>query len=361
MRGARRTPTFRLRIVAGAIAVAGLFLPAMEAFAIVGDSSRRRRGKITRDDNLFRVSKDLDPVGDTYRTTSLGFNLDAPVSRQRFQGGYTGPPPDTMNSRSQLRRPDARATWLCSSATMQAASWDIRIPLRWRHLIHSKQDSRPLRTRQLSSMPLSGNAALGGSSGVRGSDRQTAIRSVRSSTSTLALRRQRELCNSGQYLGGSQRPDRGGQFSESWTFGRQCLPQDGVGIVADWTPRSVALERTRRSRQATLFPGAATGLRWHIARASTTGTTASFTGCGCAAGHYPYQDINSSFVLVKGVTLRPALSLTEKSGRRGPSITLSESFLPSPGQTSGATPRRTDRVRSATATVSYRPHGSLPC
>src|SRR5207245_5745858 len=45
--------------------------------------------KLTRDDNIFRISKDLDPATDTYRTTSLGFNLDAPVSRQRFQMGYT--------------------------------------------------------------------------------------------------------------------------------------------------------------------------------------------------------------------------------------------------------------------------------
>ena len=50
---------------------------------------------VTRDDNVFRISSSLDPAstvgssskGDTYYTTSPGFNFDVPMGRQRFTGG----------------------------------------------------------------------------------------------------------------------------------------------------------------------------------------------------------------------------------------------------------------------------------
>jgi len=53
--------------------------------------------KITRDDNVFRISGDLDPSeairsaskADTFRTLSLGLKVDLPVSLQRFQLDYT--------------------------------------------------------------------------------------------------------------------------------------------------------------------------------------------------------------------------------------------------------------------------------
>jgi len=38
---------------------------------------------------VFRVPNSAGPESDTYRTTSLGLSLDVPVSRQRFQAGYT--------------------------------------------------------------------------------------------------------------------------------------------------------------------------------------------------------------------------------------------------------------------------------
>jgi len=52
---------------------------------------------VTHDDNVFRLSSGSDPAvvlgssskGDTYTTTSLGFRLDLPVSRQRFLAGLT--------------------------------------------------------------------------------------------------------------------------------------------------------------------------------------------------------------------------------------------------------------------------------
>ena len=91
-RSAQDRAGLRFRIVGMAIAVAGLFLPATEAFALWDDKLKLfAEEKATRDDNIFRISKDVGPAsaigstsrGDTYHTTSLGFNLDVPVSRQR--------------------------------------------------------------------------------------------------------------------------------------------------------------------------------------------------------------------------------------------------------------------------------------
>src|SRR5213079_422130 len=76
--------------------------------------------KATHDDNVFRISKNAAPEdilapsrGDTYRTTSLGFNFDVPVSRQRFQAAFAR----NDNRYDQLTALDftgheGRATWL---------------------------------------------------------------------------------------------------------------------------------------------------------------------------------------------------------------------------------------------------------
>src|SRR5882762_11413347 len=121
IRGAQRRTSPWFRIVGGALAVAGLFLPAIEAFALWDDKlTLFAEEKATHDDNVFRISKDVDPAaigassrGDTYRTTSLGFNFDVPASRQRFQGGYTWNA-TRYNQYTDLNSDghDARATWL---------------------------------------------------------------------------------------------------------------------------------------------------------------------------------------------------------------------------------------------------------
>jgi len=81
-----------------AIIAAGVLVPVTDAVALWDDRLELFAAQtLTWDDNVFRISSGLDPAaalgssskGDTYSTTSLGFNLDFPVSRQRFQGGVT--------------------------------------------------------------------------------------------------------------------------------------------------------------------------------------------------------------------------------------------------------------------------------
>ncbi|HYT15996.1 MAG TPA: hypothetical protein VEL80_06410, partial [Burkholderiales bacterium] len=102
----------RLRSLGAVFFAAGLLMPVTRAFALWDDKLQLfAEEKVTHDDNIFRISKDLDR--DTYRTTSLGFNLDAPVSRQRFQLGYTWNA-TRYNQFTDLDSDghDARAIWL---------------------------------------------------------------------------------------------------------------------------------------------------------------------------------------------------------------------------------------------------------
>src|SRR6266850_2222568 len=86
-----------LREFGAAIIVAGVLAPVTDAVALWDDKLELFVAEtVTRDDNVFRISSGLDPAalglsskGDTSSTTSFGFNLDVPVSRQRFQGGVT--------------------------------------------------------------------------------------------------------------------------------------------------------------------------------------------------------------------------------------------------------------------------------
>ena len=81
-----------------AACLAALALPAAPAAGQEADRvSAFVEERITHDDNVFRLSKQADPVtaigspsrADTLFTTAAGLNLNLPVSRQRFFGSVT--------------------------------------------------------------------------------------------------------------------------------------------------------------------------------------------------------------------------------------------------------------------------------
>jgi len=93
--------------------------------------------------------------------------------------------------------------------------------------------------------------------------------------------------------------------------------------------RSVALERTRRSRQATLFPGAATGLRWQHSRAQYDGNRpARFHWLRLRSGTSILSGHQFQLVLVKGVTLRPGAQPHRKNRGVGDLRYTIREFLP---------------------------------
>jgi hypothetical protein len=67
------------------------------------------------------------------------------------------------------------------------------------------------------------------------------------------------------------------------------------------------------------------------------------------------EQVNIGFVLVKGVTLRPTLRLSDKVDVAGTLGYDHREYRSDPALALGVVPNRTDRVRSAAVTVSYRP------
>jgi exopolysaccharide biosynthesis operon protein EpsL len=356
-----------LRIAGGTIAVAGLFLPAMEAFALWDDKLKVFvEEKITRDDNVFRFSRDLDPVGDTYHTTLLGFNLDAPVSRQRFQVDYAWNA-TRFNRFTDLDFDghDARAAWLWQLGNDLSGQlgYTETSTLASFAFTQSRTPDR-LRTQQAffnAAYLVTPRWRL--QAGVRGLEqtngdplRQILDVKVRSTDFTVSY-----VTPANTSVGLSARTE-DGRFPNPGTSVDNAYSQDSVGIVFDWTLSGVTHLSARADRVSRRYA--------HVPEQNFDGNTARAqydwkpTGKFSLAAVvqrdiYPYLDIGSSFVLVKGVALRPTLGLTEKIDLSGAFEYSVRDFLGNPGLASGVSPGRTDRVRSGTATVSYRPVRTL--
>jgi exopolysaccharide biosynthesis operon protein EpsL len=372
MRGAQGHAPLGLRIVAGAIAVAGIFLPAAQAFALWDDKlTLFAEEKGTHDDNVFRISKDADPAtvigssskGDTYRTTSLGFNLDAPVSRQRFQAGYTWND-NRYNRFNDLDNQghDARATWLWqlgNDLSGQLGYTEISAMASFAFTQSRTLDR--LKTRQAffnAAYLVTPRWRL--QAGVRGLEqtngdplRQILDVKVRSTDFTVSY-----VTPANTSVGLSARTEDGRFPNQEASVDNNAYRQDSVGIVADWTPTGASHLSARADRVRRRYPQVPQqDFDGNTVRAQYDWKpTGKFSLAAVAQRDiYPYLDIGSSFVLVKGATLRPTLSFTEKIEVSGAFEYNVRDFLGNPGLASGVSTGRTDRVRSGTATLSYRP------
>jgi exopolysaccharide biosynthesis operon protein EpsL len=352
------------------IVLAGLLTPATKAFALWDDKlALFAEEKATHDDNVFRISKDVDPAtigassrGDTYRTTSLGFNFDVPASRQRFQGGYTWNA-TRYNQFTDLDSDghDARATWLWqlgNDASGQLGYTETFALASFAFIQSATPD--PLRTRQAffnAAYLVTPRWRL--QAGVRGLEqtngdpqRQKFDVNVRYTDVTVSY-----VTPANTSVGLSGRTE-DGRFPNPGGTADNAYRQDSVGIVADWTLTGVSHLSARADRVRRRYGQVPQqDFDGNTVRAQyDSKPTGKFSLTAVVQRDiYPYLDIGSSFVLVKGVTLRPTLSLTEKLDVSGTFDYGIRDFLGNPGLASGVSPSRTDRVRSATATVSYRP------
>jgi exopolysaccharide biosynthesis operon protein EpsL len=343
----------------------------MEAFALWDDKvTLFAEQKDTHDDNVFRISKDVDPAtvigssskGDTYRTTSLGFNLDAPVSRQRFQAGYTWND-NRYNRFTDLDNEghDARAIWLWQlgndlsgqlgyTETSALASFAFT---QSRTLDRLKTQQAFFNAAYLVTPRWRLQAGVRGLEQTNGDPlRQIFDVKVRSTDFTVSY-----VTPASTSVGLSARTEDGRFPNQETTVDNNAYRQDSVGIVADWTMTGVSHVSARADRLRRRYANVPQqDFDGYTARAQYDWKpTGKFSLAAVAQRDiYPYLDIGSSFVLVKGVTLRPTLSLTEKIDVSGSFEYSVRDFLGNPGLASGVSPGRTDRVRSATATVSYR-------
>lgn len=372
-RRARRRLRPRATGLACALAAAGLLAGPIDALAD-GRFSPFIEAAIGYDDNVFRISKDLDPqatIGsasraDVYRRTLLGLNLNLALGRQRLSAGLAWN--DTRYQRfrdASFAGRELHATWLwqlgdrlhgqlghretlalASFAFIQARSpdvldtrytfWDAsyRLAPRWRAeagLSRLEQSNRdPARS-------ASDIEIVGG---------ESTFSYVSRAGNSLGLRVRAE----------------DGRFPHPATAAASPIDyayrQSGADLVADWTLSGVSRLRgrigrvSRRYRQLPQrdFAGA-------VARAEYDWRPTGKLSLSAIVQRdiSAYEGVSSNFVMIKGITLRPSLRLSAKTGLSAEIESSVLDYLGDPGLAAAASSGRVDRVHAAGLELSYRP------
>jgi len=367
-RGRLRACAFGL----GYIGVAAAAVAATPALALWdGKLTPFVEQKVTWDDNVFRLSS--NSPGDTYTTTSLGFSFDAPVSRQRFQADYTWSA-TRFNEFTDLdfNGHDARALWLLqvgNDLSGQLGYTDNFALAPFQYTQRTTPDPLRSRTAFLNAAQLltprwriqSGAGVFdqkNGDPALQLSDINIASADANLSYVTPA---NNSIGLSGR-LEGARFPNRnfaagiGAPFDDSYR-------QTSVGLIGDWTVTGVSRLAGRVARLSRHYPNtpqsdfagniAVLEYDWKV--------TGKLTLAGVVRRDIsPFQDIQSSAVLVRGVTVRPTLAVTEKIDLSAVLDYSIWDFLGDPGLFQGgnqpvSNKGRVDRVSSGTASLSYKP------
>jgi exopolysaccharide biosynthesis operon protein EpsL len=334
--------------------------------------------KITRDDNVFRISRDLDPAAsirsssraDTYRTLSLGLKLDLPVSLQRFQLDYTHHE-DRYSRFTDLdfAGHDARAVWLWqlgSDASGQLGYEESVALASFAYIQSRAPDHLGLRRTFFNGTVLATprwrvQAAIAGLE-LTNSDPARQIYDVKIVDADLALSYVTPDNNSAGIGLRSEEGRRPNQEFVSGSLFANAYRQRAVGLVGEWTLTgasriSARADRLRRRYDALPqrdFDGNTFRIQYDW---KPTGKLA--LAAVAQKDISAYEDIRSSFVLLKGFTLRLMFKATEKIEVSGTLEQGIQDYLGDPGLAFGAAPTRSDRVRSATLNLSYRPMRSV--
>jgi exopolysaccharide biosynthesis operon protein EpsL len=359
----------------GPVLAACLCAAAAPAYAIWGDRLELVGIEtLGADSNIFRLSSGSDPAtaigspsrGDTYRITSLGLNLNVPVSRQRFAASYA-----TNEVRYRRFRElnfdgyDGQALWhwqlgnqtsgrvgASESYSLAALSnFQTRIP-------------NPLKVRQTfidGTHLLTPSWRVGlGLNRLRQENGDPARRTedveVTTASATLAF-----LSRAGNSLGALLAVDEGRFPSAQVVDGAavdNAYTQRSAALFVDWTPtgkshlyaRAGLVKRSYAQVPGRDFDDGAYQLAYEWK------ATGKLTLVALARREIsPLEDIRTSFVRVTGVALRPTLELTAKTSVSASLERSTRDFFGDPRLGLGLIPGRRDRVRAATLALTYRP------
>lgn len=324
---------------------------------------------VNSDSNVFRLSKDQDPrtvIGsssknDLYTTTSVGFNVDVPVSLQRFQFGYNF-------NRTHYRRfsdldndgHDGRATWLWqlgsslngqlgyTESTRLASFLDIQgtsgnsvsIKRHFGNATYMLTPSWELQAGVAEETWKNSNPAFQ-ENDVDLTNTEASISYVSPSRNKigLSLRQQDADFKQPEIISGSP-------FINNYKH-------RSLGVVTDWTitPKShlnLRVDHANRDFDQT-------------SRQDYSGNTFRAAYDWKATGKFTLnviaqRDINTvddnttNLVLAKGIALNPTLDLTDKVRLSAAYDYSNREYLSDPVQTD-----RVDHVRTSTAAILYRP------
>jgi len=370
----RVAPGLRLAMVS-----AGLLTFASNAFALWDDQLELFVSEtVATDSNVFRISKDQDPntflgssrKDDTYTSTVVGFNVNVPVSRQRFQAGtsWNQVRYNRFSDLNYLGR-DSRLLWLWQAGdqlsgqlgyteTTALASFSnfqgrIADPLKtqraYGNAAYLLNPSWQVQIGLAGQTQRNGNA-LRQENDVDLRTADVAVSYISSASNKLGIgfRQDDARYPHQQLLGGLLYDNR--------------YTQRGLGVFTDWAVSAKShlnarVDRVRRSYD-------------QLSQRDYSGTTYNATYDWAATERLALavmaqrdissaEDIQTSFVLVNGVSLRPSYELSSKIKLSAVADYSTREYLGDPGLPSGITAGRVDHVRTAKGMISYQALRSL--
>lgn len=354
-------------------AAAGLLLGAGDALALEdGKLTLFAEESVSYDNNVLRLPSGADvPAGfsqrfDTYYTTTLGVSFDVPVSRQRFQGGYTWNDVryDHYSSLDYTGH-DGRVAWL----------WQIGDDASG-HLGYSNTAAPPsfagVSTRP-SDILTTQSAYLDGAymatpswrlhAGIRqldqtNSEELSKVDNVNILAGDAAVS---YVSSANNAVGVDARVENGHYPNRNFLPGTaipHAYDQYGAGVLFDWTITAhshlfgYADYATRRYDQVPQFDFSGLLGRIQYDWKPTGKTTVTAVA---RREINPYDTTRATFMLVNGVTLTPVLNVTDKIDVSGSLDYSLREYRAEPELACGLVPGTSDRLATATATIAYRP------
>jgi len=366
----------RRRDLQAAIVVAGLLAPVADAAALWNDKLEVFVSEtITRDDNVFRLSDASDPVtaigssskGDTYTTTSPGFRFDVPVSRQRFLGELTWND-ERYNEFTVLNFTghNGRAMWKWQAGNDLSGELGYTEVLELASLSNIQGDAQssapnPLKTQrtflnavymftprwrlqgELSRRQQTNEVFLENDIGINGTELTGSYITPAGNQVGLSLRVEDAEFPNPQLVNGQPVDNAYSQRNVAAVLGWTPAGHSRISARAGWITRDYE-QLPQRDFDGPMYRVA---YDWN--------PTGKFTLTAILLRDIsPDEQVNTSFALVKGITLYPTLRLTEKISISG-ALEYSDREYLGDAQLLSQGLTRTDRVRMGVLTATYTP------
>ena len=329
---------------------------------------------ITYDSNVFRLSDGVDPNvainspkrSDWWSLTSLGFNVNVPIGRQRIQGGYA----HNFSRYDRFSQLDfegynARALWLWEVGNQlsgQLGYTETKTLADFRNFqsvtANELKTSRAFFTGAYLLTPewklnLGGDAAE-----QRNGDPARRVNDVDVTGVDAGVT---FISRAGNQLGVVVRSEDGNYPNNQIVAGtpvNNSYTQNTAALVLDWTftPQSHLFMRGGWvERKYDQVPGRnfddSTG-RMQFDWRPTGKLTISAIALKEVS---PLEDIQTSFVLIRGFSLRPTWQITEKTSLALSLDTSERRYLGDPGLVVGTTAPREDKVHGALLVLTWLP------
>jgi exopolysaccharide biosynthesis operon protein EpsL len=330
--------------------------------------------RITNDDNVFRISKEVDPVqrtgsasrSDTYHTTSFGLTVDLPVSRQRLVASLAF-------NRTRYNRfssldfdgRDLRGTLLWQAGDRLRGEFgltDTYSLASFAEALRTTPDRLEMREEFANSTylltPQWRLRAAADRLDQYNSDPAQRFNNVAIDSAEVSLSR---VSRAGNSIGLRARVETG-QFPYQEPLGAALIDngyrQYAAGLTLDWmiSPASHLVARAdQASRHYQQLPQR--NFDGQIARVEFTWTPPGNLSLTAVAQRdiSPYELIRSSIVLVKGIELRPSWKITPMLDLTADVEWASRRYVADPAQALRLTGARNDHVRSLSALLSCHP------